>query len=188
VEPVEHPGTAAVRVVRRFGKSMATQVLSLAAGAHRVDVDTEVDWHESEAFLKAAFPLDVRADRSASETQFGFVERPTVPNTSWDAAKFEICAHRYVHVGEPGWGAAVVNDSTYGHDVPRTAHVKLMTAPMPDGLMDGATHLGGRALGINANTKYPNQAWEFIKYLESSKTLKTYLQFPANKKTSSARS
>ena len=33
--------------------------------AARLDVDTEVDWHEGEKFLKAAFPLDVHADRSA---------------------------------------------------------------------------------------------------------------------------
>jgi alpha-mannosidase len=62
----------------------------------------------------------VHADRSAAETQFGHVFRPTHTNTSWDAAKFEICAHRFLHVGEPDWGAAVVNDSTYGHDVTRT--------------------------------------------------------------------
>lgn len=57
------------------------------------------------------------------------------------------------------------------------------TAPMPDGLMDGATHLGGRALGINANTKHPQQAWEFIKYLASAKTFQTYDQYPASAAT-----
>jgi hypothetical protein len=66
---------------------------------------------EREKFLKVAFPIDVRADRSAAETQFGHVFRPTHINTSWEAAKFEICAHRFLHVGEPGWGAALVNDS-----------------------------------------------------------------------------
>lgn len=69
--------------------------------------------------LKIAFPLDVRADQSASETQFGHVFRPTHTNTSWDAAKFEICAHRWIHVGEPGYGVAVSNGSSYGHDVTR---------------------------------------------------------------------
>ena len=113
-------GAAAVRVVRRFGRSTLTQVLSLAPGARRVDVDTDVDWHEVETFLKAAFPLDVRADRSSSEIQFGYVQRATDTNTSWDVARFEICAHRFLHVGEPGYGLAVVNDSTYGHDVTRT--------------------------------------------------------------------
>ena len=57
-----------------------------------------------------------RPRRPSSATSSG---RPT-RNTSWDAAKFEICAHRWLHVGEPGYGVAVVNDSTYGHDVTRT--------------------------------------------------------------------
>jgi alpha-mannosidase len=79
-----------------------------------------VDWHETEKFLKLAFPLDVKADRYASETQFGHVYRPTHQNTSWEWAKFEACNHRFVHLDEPGWGVAVVNDATYGHDVTRT--------------------------------------------------------------------
>ncbi|MEE4543132.1 glycoside hydrolase family 38 C-terminal domain-containing protein [Streptomyces sp. V4-01] len=108
-----------VRVVRVFGASRIEQTLTLEAGARRLDIDTLVDWHEREKLLKAAFPLDVRAAHSTAEIPFGHVERPTHTNTSWDAAKFEVCAHRFLHVGEPGWGAALVNDSTYGHDVTR---------------------------------------------------------------------
>ncbi|MGY1439766.1 alpha-mannosidase [Streptomyces reniochalinae] len=115
------PAAASVRVTRSFGASSATQVLTLAAGAKRLDVDTEVDWHETEKFLKAAFPLDLHTDRYASETQFGHFYRPTHTNTSWDAAKFEACNHRFLHLEEPGWGAALVTDSTYGHDVTRGA-------------------------------------------------------------------
>jgi alpha-mannosidase len=145
------PGAVAVRVARRFGKSSVTQVISLAPGARRVDIDTEVDWHETETFLKVAFPLDVRAERSAAETQFGYVERATHTNTSWEAAKFEICAHRFVHVAEPGFGVAVVNDSTYGHDVTRdvradggtttTIRLSLLRAPrFPDPQTDQGLH------------------------------------------------
>jgi len=93
----------------------------------------------------------VRADRSAAETQFGHVFRPTHRNTSWDAAKFEICAHRFLHVGEPGYGIAVVNDSTYGHDVTRdvradggtttTVRLSLLRAPRcPDPHADQGEH------------------------------------------------
>ncbi|MGW2731710.1 alpha-mannosidase [Streptomyces sp. NPDC001494] len=111
---------ASVRIVRSFGASRVTQVLSLAPGERRLLIDTEVDWHETEKFLKLAFPLDLHAERYASETQFGHVHRPTHTNTSWEAAKFEACNHRFVHLEEPGWGVALVNDSTYGHDVTRT--------------------------------------------------------------------
>jgi alpha-mannosidase len=93
----------------------------------------------------------VTADRSASEIQFGHVFRPTHANTSWDAAKFEICAHRFVHVAEPGYGVAVVNDSTYGHDVTRrprsgggtstVARLSLLRAPRsPDPDADQGHH------------------------------------------------
>ena len=59
----------------------------------------------------------------------------------------------------------------------------LMTAPMPDGLEDGATHLGGRALGINANCEEPEAAWEFVKFLMSPETFEHYPQYPASATT-----
>ncbi len=55
----------------------------------------------------------------------------------------------------------------------------LQTAPMPDGLTDGATHLGGRMLGINASTDHPDQAWEFVRYLNSKEAFTHIDQFPA---------
>ncbi|MGD3111583.1 alpha-mannosidase [Streptomyces sp. YGL11-2] len=116
------PLSATVRVTRTFGDSHVTQDLTLRAGARRLDITTDIDWHESEKVLKAAFPLDVHAERSTAEIQFGHVHRPTHTNTSWDAARFEICAHRWLHVAEPSYGVALLNDSTYGHDVTRTPH------------------------------------------------------------------
>jgi alpha-mannosidase len=147
-----------VRIVRSFGASRVTQVLSLAPGERRLGIDTEVDWHETEKFLKLAFPLDVHAERYASETQFGHFYRPTHTNTSWEAAKFEACNHRFVHMEEPGWGVALVNDSTYGHDVTRTVRdsdsgttttvrVSLLRAPrFPDPETDQGVHRFRHAL------------------------------------------
>ncbi|MFD9481069.1 alpha-mannosidase [Streptomyces nojiriensis] len=145
------PRSATVRVTRSFGRSEAVQQITLRAGAKTVDIVTEVDWHETEKFLKAAFPLDVKAERTASETQFGHVYRATHTNTSWEAAKFEICAHRWIHAEEPGWGVALLNDSTYGHDVTRdvradggqttTVRLSLLRAPRyPDPETDQGSH------------------------------------------------
>ncbi|NRQ36580.1 alpha-mannosidase [Nonomuraea sp. NN258] len=147
------PGS--VRVTRSFGASSVTQVISLAG--RRIDVDTEVDWHETEKFLKLAFPLDVRAERYAAESQYGHAFRATHTNTSWESAKFEACNHKFVHLEEPGWGVAVVNDSTYGHDVTRTVRadggttttlrVSLLRAPrFPDPETDQGRHTFRHAL------------------------------------------
>jgi alpha-mannosidase len=117
----QDPLVGAVRVERAFGKgSRITQTVTVRAGSPRVDIGTDLDWHEAEKILKAAFPVDVRAAHSSAEIQFGHVQRPTHTNTSWEAARFEVSGHRWVHVGEPGYGVAVLNDSTYGHDVSRT--------------------------------------------------------------------
>ncbi|WP_328906610.1 glycosyl hydrolase-related protein [Streptomyces sp. NBC_00234] len=151
VELVEEgPLRAAVRVVRSFGRSRVVQELRLAAGSRQLDIDTEVDWQESEKVLKAAFPLDVHAERSTAEIQFGHVHRSTHDNTGWDAARFEICAHRWLRVAEPGYGVALLNDSTYGHDVTRIPHASglgttvrltLLRAPhSPDPETDLGTH------------------------------------------------
>ncbi|MFE2086589.1 alpha-mannosidase [Streptomyces sp. NPDC059460] len=156
--PVEEDGSVGVRIVRSFGDSKVTQLLTLAPGVKRLDIDTEVDWHETEKFLKAAFPLDIHAERYASETQFGHFYRATHTNTSWEAAKFEACNHRFVHLEEPGWGVALVNDSTYGHDVTRTVRastagttttvrVSLLRAPrFPDPETDQGVHRFRHAL------------------------------------------
>ncbi|UKY53486.1 alpha-mannosidase [Streptomyces inhibens] len=150
------PLSAVVRVTRAFGASRITQELILRAGSRRLDISTDIDWHESEKVLKAAFPLDVHAERSTAEVQFGHVHRPTHTNTSWDAARFEICAHRWLRVAEPGYGVALLNDSTYGHDVTRTPHAEglgttvrltLLRAPhSPDPETDQGAHRFSYAL------------------------------------------
>lgn len=108
-----------VRVKRGTGRSTITQLLTLTAGSRALTIDTDVDWREQDTLLKAAWPLDVHAENSRGEIQYGHVERPTHENTSWDAARYEQWAHRWIHVGEHGWGVALASDATYGYDVSR---------------------------------------------------------------------
>ncbi|QRM47262.1 sugar ABC transporter substrate-binding protein [Rhizobium sp. BG4] len=57
----------------------------------------------------------------------------------------------------------------------------LLTAPIPQGSAKRVSHLGGRALGINPNSKHQQEAWEFVQYLTGPETFKTYNQYPAQK-------
>jgi alpha-mannosidase len=156
-------GSATVVVERRFGRSTSIQATTLRVGSDSIDYEIDVDWHEAERFLKVAFPLDVRTDHSTSEIQFGHIQRPTHANTTWDAAKFEICAHRWVHVGEPGFGVAIANDSTYGHDIRRReapesglpgtdVRLSLLRAPrFPDPRTDQGLHRFRYSLNSDAS-------------------------------------
>ncbi|MET7779103.1 glycoside hydrolase family 38 C-terminal domain-containing protein [Streptomyces mirabilis] len=146
------PLLGALKVERAFGKgSRIVQTITVRAGSRRIDVETEIDWHEAEKILKAAFPVDIRAPHSSAEIQFGHVQRPTHTNTSWESARFEVYGHRWVHIAEPGYGVAVINDSTYGHDVSRTVRedggttttvrLSLVRAPrVPDPEADQGKH------------------------------------------------
>uniref|UniRef100_UPI0026111887 alpha-mannosidase n=1 Tax=Microbacterium sp. TaxID=51671 RepID=UPI0026111887 len=151
IEQVPHPTSAVVCVIRGWGATRITQTLTLAADARALDIETMVDWHERQKLLKLAFPLDVHTDRASAEIQFGHVQRPTHVNTSWDKARFETVAHRWVHVGEPGFGVAIANDATYGHDITRGARagggtttnvrLSLLRAPLyPDPEADQGEH------------------------------------------------
>ena len=155
-------GTVRVTVLRTFGSSGVRQDIGLAPGSDRLEFSTSVDWHEREKLLKAAFDLDVHTDHAAYETQFGHVVRPTHTNTSWDAARFEVCAHRWVQLAEPGYGVALANDSSYGHDVARhprpgggtysTVRLSLLRAPRyPDPDADQGQHAMRYALVAGAS-------------------------------------
>ncbi len=108
-------GRVAVR--RVFGPSEATVRYVCAPVRPRLDIEIALDWHHDEHLLSMAFPVDVHADTASCGVQFGAVRRPTHASTSWDAAKFEVCAHRYVDVAEPDFGVAVLNNGRYGHGV-----------------------------------------------------------------------
>ncbi len=150
-----------VVVQRSFGSSTITTRLSAVEGAPELRIETEVDWHEHQKLLKLAFPLDVRASVASSEIQFGHIDRPTHQNTSWDSARFETSAHRWVHVAEAGFGVAVANDSTYGHDITRSTRAdggtttlvreSLLRAPtFPDPDADQGHHVFRTVLRVGA--------------------------------------
>ena len=87
------------------------------ANSPRLDIETELDWHDRQAFLRTLTPVNVRADRATFECANGVVTRPTHANTSWDQAMFEAAAHRFIDLGEPGFGVALLNNAKYGHNV-----------------------------------------------------------------------
>lgn len=137
------PLRAAVRMVRPCGAaSRIVQTLRLATGSRRLDLETEVEWQETHRLLRVSFPVAVHATRATSEIQFGHVERPTHGNTSWDAARFETCAHTWTDLSESGYGVALLNDGKYGHDVhDGVLRLTLLRSPVwPDPQADRGPH------------------------------------------------
>ena len=147
----ERDGEPVITVRKQVGASTITQQISLPPGSPALVIHTDVDWQERQKLLKLGFDLDLRADTSAAETHFGHYRRPTHTNTSWEAARFEFCAHRWLLVDEPGYGIAIANDATYGHEVTRdvradhgtttTVRLSLLRSPTyPDPEADRGRH------------------------------------------------
>lgn len=130
------PVRTAIQIKKKYCDSTIVQIIYLYAQIDRIDFKTNIDWKEKQAFFKAAFPVAINSDKAVYDIQFGNVERPTHWNTSWDAAKFEVCAHKWADLSEGGYGVALLNDCKYGYDIKdsvmRLSLLKSAIHPNPD--------------------------------------------------------
>ncbi len=136
------PLRATIEIRRRILHSPYVQRISLAYNSPRLDVDTRIDWQERHVLLKVAFPVNVLSPRATYEIQWGHIERPTHRNTSWDWARFEVVAHKWVDLSEGGYGVSLLNDCKYGHDVrDNVLRISLLRSPaLPDPEADRGEH------------------------------------------------
>ena len=148
------PVRASVRVQRTWRGSRIVQTYRLWANSQRLDIETEIDWHERQILLRARFPLAIHAHEATFETAYGAVRRPTHRNTAKDAAQFEGSGHRFADLSEPGYGVALLNDGKYGHGVHgNVLSLSLLRGPLyPDALADEGEHRFTYALSPHGGT------------------------------------
>ncbi|MBQ8954168.1 MAG: alpha-mannosidase [Clostridia bacterium] len=137
VEVIERgPVLAKIRVIYPYMKSTIAQDIVIYRDLPRIDFETTVDWREKQYLLKAHFPVDVFYNEATFDIQYGNVKRATHKNTSWDAARFEVCAHKWIDVAEEGFGMSLLNDCKYGHSVDENGMaltlLKSSVEPNPD--------------------------------------------------------
>lgn len=135
IEIVEQgPLCATLAIHRRILHSDYVQRITLRHNSAQLDIDTTIDWRERHVLLKVAFPVNILAPTATYEIQWGNVERPTHRNTSWDWARFETCAQKWVDLSEGDYGVSLLNDCKYGHDIhDNVMRISLLRSPtMPD--------------------------------------------------------
>lgn len=108
------PFRYAIEISYRYLSSTIVQDLYFYPEGTRFDIHTRIDWHERQILLKNWFPVDIHASEASYEIQFGNVTRPTHYNTSWDEARFEVCAQKWLDLSENGYGLSIMNDCKYG--------------------------------------------------------------------------
>ncbi len=127
---------AVLHTTLSYQSSTIEQDIVFFAHTRRIDFKTKMDWHEEQQLVKAQFHFDVMTRTAACEIPYGVIERPTHKNTSWQRAQFEVCAHRFVDLSEPGYGVALLNDGRYGYSIEDSSlGLTLLTSgifPFPD--------------------------------------------------------
>jgi len=116
-ESFEQGDLKGIRFEFAIGRSRIKQLVSLQKNSARIDFATEVDWQEEYQMLRVEFPGSVVNDFALCDIQFGHIARPTHNNTSWDEAKFEVPAHKWVDISDGGSGLALLNDCKYGYRI-----------------------------------------------------------------------
>jgi len=126
----------------RDNRSKISQKIVLTLGSARLDFVTEADWHERERMLRTSFKTNVRSQAAACNIQYGTLMRPTHQNTSWDMARNEIPAQKWIDLSDGGYGVALLNDSKYGYRVDQDVlDLDLLRSPLfPDPEADQGQH------------------------------------------------
>jgi alpha-mannosidase len=150
-------GESAIRVTYSRPNSKIVQTITLQGD--QVDIENDIDWHESHVLLKAAFPLAASGPFATYEIPYGSIDRPTTRNNSWEKAQFEVPAMRWADLGGVGpdgkvHGLSVINNSKYGYDAAgNVLRLTLLRSPKwPDPDADMGHHHFHYALYPHAGT------------------------------------
>jgi alpha-mannosidase len=136
------PLRAVIRVKQHFQNSTFIRDITLEQGSPRVDVKTQVEWHETHILLKVAFPLSAHSAKATFEIPFGSVQRPTTRRTPAEQAEFEVPAIRWADLSDDHHGFSLLNDCKYGYDVKgNVLRLSLLRSPVwPDPHADQGHH------------------------------------------------
>lgn len=136
------PVRQGIKLSFTVGTSEIEQCVYLMPNSKRLDFETKINWQERHKMLRVGFEVDVQADQASYDIQFGYIRRPTHRNTSWDMAKFEGVAHKFVDLSDTDYGVAVLNNCKYGHKVyGNLMEINLLRSPTnPDPEADRGWH------------------------------------------------
>lgn len=108
------PLRATLRVEKTFSHSRLRQDISIYRDSRRIDFDTVIFWEDDHFMVKAGFPTAIHSDDLVCDIQFGNIRRSTLKNTSWDLARFEVPAHKWVDLSERDYGISLLSADRYG--------------------------------------------------------------------------
>ncbi|NLL56804.1 MAG: alpha-mannosidase [Clostridiales bacterium] len=131
-----------------YNKSTISQKVILLGDM--INFDTKANWHEKHKMLRAEFEPTIFSDKVNCDIQFGSIDRSTKTQTSIEKAQYEVCAHKYIALGDTESYFALFNDCKYGHRVKDgVISLNLLRSPKyPDPECDMGAHSFGYAIKV----------------------------------------
>ena len=118
IDVAEHMGYSKPSVSRAMGLLKQGGYLLMDKDGFLLLTDAGLEvarkMYERHTLLKAGFDVNIRSAFIKNEIQFGHMDRPTTRNNSLEAAKFEICNHKWSDLSETHYGVAILNNCKYG--------------------------------------------------------------------------
>lgn len=124
------PARVTVKIEKRYNESLFVQRISLTDGAadDRIDVETNIDWCQKDALLKAEFPLSVSSAEATYDLGLGTIRRGN--NTP---QAYEVPAYQWADItaDDSSYGVTVVSDYKTGWDKPEDNMLRLTLLHTP---------------------------------------------------------
>jgi alpha-mannosidase len=136
------PVRQTIRIIKTFNQSTFIQDYTLNDQSPVLDIHTEADWHETHVLVKAAFPFIISVPYATYEIPYGAIQRSTVPQNSYEAAKWEVPALRWADLSQTNFGVSILTDYKHGFSAaPNQLQITLLKAPLwPDPQADRGQH------------------------------------------------
>jgi len=125
-----------------FPSSFFIQDIILYKNLPYIEVRMQIDWWEEHVLAKLEIPVNVQADSATYEIPNAAIRRPTTMNNSWERARFEVPALRWIDLSDGSYGVSLITDSKYGYDIHgNRMRITLLRSPSsPDPTADRGKH------------------------------------------------
>lgn len=103
-----------IRLNYMLDKTRLAVDMKLRADSPLVEFDCKLTCFDVHTLVRTYFDTTLFSSHYNCETQFGYVERNCRSTGLTDAARFEVCAHKWTDLSEKCCGLSLLSDSKYG--------------------------------------------------------------------------
>ncbi len=122
----------------RYGKSVIEETISITGNTNHIEVSYRFDWRDRRKLVKTWFYPNTYPPRALYGIGYGYIERPTTRNTSYEEAMFEVYFNGWFCLRDHDKGLLFVTPTRHGVSIKNNmVGISLLKTPiLPNPLSD----------------------------------------------------